>query len=80
MDPGQAGGALFFRPARAGTPRVNAIIAGYAKNAGVAQSVEQLIRNEKVGCSIHLSGTNPIGKAASKMLAAFVFWGLVATV
>jgi hypothetical protein len=28
--------------------------------AGVAQSVEQLIRNEKVGCSIHLSGTkNP---------------------
>lgn len=25
--------------------------------AGVAQSVEQLIRNEKVGCSIHLSGT-----------------------
>jgi hypothetical protein len=28
------------------------------KKAGVAQSVEQLIRNEKVGCSIHLSGTN----------------------
>ena len=28
--------------------------------AGVAQSVEQLIRNEKVGCSIHLSGTNEI--------------------
>jgi len=28
--------------------------------AGVAQSVEQLIRNEKVGCSIHLSGTNKI--------------------
>lgn len=26
--------------------------------AGVAQSVEQLIRNEKVGCSNHLSGTN----------------------
>ena len=26
-------------------------------SAGVAQSVEQLIRNEKVGCSIHLSGT-----------------------
>jgi hypothetical protein len=25
--------------------------------AGVAQLVEQLIRNEKVGCSIHLSGT-----------------------
>src|SRR3989338_3517395 len=32
-----------------------AIIAGLV--AGVAQSVEQLIRNEKVGCSIHLSGT-----------------------
>ena len=32
-----------------------AIILGVA---GVAQSVEQLIRNEKVGCSIHLSGTN----------------------
>ena len=36
---------------------------GYAErsfvgSAGVAQSVEQLIRNEKVGCSIHLSGTN----------------------
>ena len=27
-------------------------------SAGVAQLVEQLIRNEKVGCSIHLSGTN----------------------
>lgn len=25
--------------------------------AGVAQSVEQLIRNEKVACSIHVSGT-----------------------
>ena len=30
--------------------------------AGVAQSVEQLIRNEKVGCSIHLSGTNTAKK------------------
>ncbi|TXT40213.1 MAG: hypothetical protein FD135_1524, partial [Comamonadaceae bacterium] len=30
--------------------------------AGVAQSVEQLIRNEKVGCSIHLSGTIEIKK------------------
>ena len=29
-------------------------------SAGVAQLVEQLIRNEKVGCSIHLSGTNKI--------------------
>jgi hypothetical protein len=32
----------------------SAIVEGLA---GVAQSVEQLIRNEKVGCSIHLSGT-----------------------
>ncbi len=32
--------------------------------AGVAQSVEQLIRNEKVGCSIHLSGTNQINNLA----------------
>ena len=30
----------------------------FVGSAGVAQSVEQLIRNEKVGCSIHLSGTN----------------------
>ena len=35
-----------------------AIITGcISEKAGVAQSVEQLIRNEKVGCSIHLSGT-----------------------
>jgi fructose-1,6-bisphosphatase I len=33
------------------------------REAGVAQSVEQLIRNEKVGCSIHLSGTNPENKS-----------------
>jgi hypothetical protein len=65
--------ALFFSPAPAWGPRDHAIIAGYA---GVAQSVEQLIRNEKVGCSIHLSGTNPKDKAASKMLAAFVFRGM----
>ena len=32
--------------------------------AGVAQSVEQLIRNEKVGCSIHLSGTKEIDHQA----------------
>ncbi len=32
----------------------------FVGSAGVAQSVEQLIRNEKVGCSIHLSGTNKI--------------------
>ncbi len=30
--------------------------------AGVAQSVEQLIRNEKVGGSIPLSGTNKFNK------------------
>jgi hypothetical protein len=28
-----------------------------AKIAGVAQLVEQRIRNAKVGCSIHLTGT-----------------------
>ncbi len=43
-----------FAVASAATTHV--IIEGLA---GVAQSVEQLIRNEKVGCSIHLSGTNP---------------------
>ena len=31
--------------------------------AGVAQLVEQLIRNEKVACSIHVSGTNEIKEA-----------------
>lgn len=30
--------------------------------AGVAQSVEQLIRNEKVACSIHVTGTIPFNK------------------
>ena len=43
---------------------------GYAErsfvgSAGVAQSVEQLIRNEKVGCSIHLSGTKYLTKSTS---------------
>ena len=42
---------------RQGAMEERAIIEG-DKKAGVAQSVEQLIRNEKVGCSIHLSGTN----------------------
>ena len=32
----------------------------FVGSAGVAQSVEQLIRNEKVGCSIHLSGTKSV--------------------
>ena len=42
--------------------------------AGVAQSVEQLIRNEKVGCSIHLSGTNEINNLASlHKSGAFLF-------
>ena len=37
---------------------------GFVGSAGVAQSVEQLIRNEKVGCSIHLSGTNTAKESA----------------
>ncbi len=36
--------------------------------AGVAQSVEQLIRNEKVGCSIHLSAHH------SKKETPLSFW------
>jgi hypothetical protein len=36
----------------------NGLVQHFSRFAGVAQSVEQLIRNEKVGCSIHLSGTN----------------------
>ena len=40
-------------------PQIGTFSRGYNHAfAGVAQSVEQLIRNEKVGCSIHLSGTN----------------------
>jgi hypothetical protein len=39
--------------------------------AGVAQSVEQLIRNEKVGCSIHLSGTNQNNKKANLTRVGF---------
>ena len=42
-----------------------------ARLAGVAQSVEQLIRNEKVGCSIHLSGTNTAKKSATQKVADF---------
>ena len=37
---------------------------GFVGSAGVAQSVEQLIRNEKVGGSIPLSGTNTAKESA----------------
>jgi hypothetical protein len=40
-------------------------------NAGVAQSVEQLIRNEKVACSIHVSGTTFHGL---RKQAIFLAW------
>ena len=50
----------------------HAIIVGVA---GVAQSVEQLIRNEKVGCSIHLSGTTQIRKPAVFRTAGFFVSG-----
>ena len=40
--------------------------------AGVAQSVEQLTRNEKVGGSIPLSGTSI--KKARISLRAFLLW------
>jgi hypothetical protein len=40
--------------------------------AGVAQSVEQLIRNEKVGGSIPLSGTNKIKHLAPLTRRGFV--------
>jgi hypothetical protein len=43
--------------------------------AGVAQSVEQLIRNEKVGCSIHLSGTNKNNNLASVTSRGFFVFG-----
>jgi hypothetical protein len=43
--------------------------------AGVAQSVEQLIRNEKVGCSIHLSGTNKNNNLASVTSRGFFVSG-----
>jgi hypothetical protein len=45
--------------------------------AGVAQSVEQLIRNEKVGCSIHLSGTNQNNNLASLTRVGFFVSGVL---
>ncbi len=45
-------------------------------SAGVAQSVEQLIRNEKVGCSIHLSGTNKINNLANLSRVGFFVFGV----
>ncbi len=44
--------------------------------AGVAQSVEQLIRNEKVEGSIPFSGTNQIKHLASDALRGFVVFGI----
>ena len=41
--------------------------------AGVAQSVEQLIRNEKVEGSIPFSGTNQINDLGRLARAAFFF-------
>jgi hypothetical protein len=48
-----------------------------ARVAGVAQSVEQLIRNEKVGCSIHLTGTNKIKDLVSKPSPFFISAGQI---
>ena len=45
--------------------------------AGIAQSVEQLIRNEKVGGSIPLSGTNKINDLAQPLRWALLFLGIV---
>jgi hypothetical protein len=45
-------------------------------DAGVAQLVEQLIRNEKVEGSIPFSGTNQIKHLASDELRGFVVFGL----
>jgi hypothetical protein len=42
--------------------------------AGVAQSVEQLIRNEKVGGSIPLSGTKQTKAPLCKQRGFFVGW------
>jgi CrcB protein len=46
---------------------------GLQYKAGVAQSVEQLIRNEKVGCSIHLSGTRKTKKPPQSQAAGAFF-------
>lgn len=43
--------------------------------AGVAQSVEQLIRNEKVEGSIPFTGTNEINNLASGNAWGFVVFG-----
>jgi hypothetical protein len=45
--------------------------------AGIAQSVEQLIRNEKVGGSIPLSGTNRIKDLANLTRVGFFVSGLL---
>jgi hypothetical protein len=45
--------------------------------AGIAQSVEQLIRNEKVGGSIPLSGTNKNNHLTRCTPAGFLLLGTV---
>ena len=37
-------------------------------NAGIAQSVEQLIRNQQVACSSHVSSSNPRQKFLTGIL------------
>jgi hypothetical protein len=46
-------------------------------DAGVAQSVEQLIRNEKVEGSIPFSGTNEINHLANLTRVGFVVSGVL---
>jgi hypothetical protein len=46
-------------------------------DAGVAQSVEQLIRNEKVEGSIPFSGTNEIKHLANPTRVGFVVSGVL---
>ena len=40
-------------------------------NAGIAQPVEQLIRNQQVACSSHVSSSNP---RQACLAGIFLFW------
>jgi hypothetical protein len=51
------GYAAFSRRAKRTYQCVEASVETHITSAGVAQLVEQRIRNAKVGCSIHLTGT-----------------------
>ena len=66
-------------PTAVGRPWGDAILVG--SRAGVAQSVEQRIRNAKVTSSIPVSGTNR-NKHLGQLFGVglFVFWLRVATV